>query len=185
MNALTLVPRPQRSVETWQALNSDHSVRYAARYAHIGVLNLGRVGPTLSKWHRYGDLLQDEHNRPWRPGERRALKITAHVARSRAAALEAVRPAHAERYRYLAIQRPLVEYQDDRGVPFAPGRVPTLEESIAHGGWLVGSESEVRDRLQELTELFSLEYLVVQLQLHGLEQPAVLAQIDRFARLAT
>jgi alkanesulfonate monooxygenase SsuD/methylene tetrahydromethanopterin reductase-like flavin-dependent oxidoreductase (luciferase family) len=170
-------------VETWQALNSEHSVRYAARYGHVGVLNLGRLESTLAKWRYYGDLLQDEQHRQFRPGERRALKITAHVASTRAAALAAMRPGHAERYRYLALQRPLVEYQDERGVAFAPGRVPTLEESIAHGGWLVGSDAEVRDRLLELTERFCLEYLVVQLQVHGLEQSAVLAQIDRLARL--
>jgi len=144
-------------------------------------VNLHRAAETLDKWRRYGDLLAQYQGRSFRPGELRALKLVAHIADSRRAAFERVRRGHDERYRFLGAQRALTEYVDETGQPFRRGRLPTLEESMAQGGWLVGEPAEVRDRLLELQETFELEALIVQLQFHAMEQSVILEQIDRFA----
>ncbi|HYU18304.1 MAG TPA: LLM class flavin-dependent oxidoreductase [Chloroflexota bacterium] len=181
LERLTLVPRPIHPVETWQALNRESDFHYAARFGHVGMLNLHRAAETLDKWRRYGDLLAQYQGRSFRPGELRALKLVAHIADSRRAAFERVRRGHDERYRFLGAQRALTEYVDETGQPFRRGRLPTLEESMAQGGWLVGEPAEVRDRLLELQETFELEALIVQLQFHAMEQSVILEHIDRFA----
>ena len=179
---VTLVPRPTHPVEIWQALNSESTAHYAAQHGHKVIVSyVGTFKDVLSKWELYGRLAAQYQERSVRPGEDRMLVLRAHIGDSRAAAMEAVRPSHDERFRFLGAQRPIFGYRDQYGGPFPLGRLPTLEESIAGGGWLVGTADEVREGIQQHVEQFSLEYLIVELEFPGMGRQAVANQIDRFA----
>src|SRR5262249_23585373 len=148
--SVSLVPKPVHPIETWQALNTEADMHYAARFGHVGMTNLYRLEPTLQVWQHYGDLLEQNLGRPVRRGELRAMKLVAHVGDSRASAMARVRRGHDERFKFMGAQRALSRYQDEAGRPFPRGRLPTLEESMAQGGWLVGEPARVREQLAEL-----------------------------------
>jgi alkanesulfonate monooxygenase SsuD/methylene tetrahydromethanopterin reductase-like flavin-dependent oxidoreductase (luciferase family) len=178
---LTLVPRPLRPVEVWQALISDETLHYAARHGHKGVIPLSNQSSARRRWRLYGELIARYQRRTPRPGEDRCLVVHVHLGDSREAAMASIRPAHDDRQRFLARQRPLLNYVDEQGNPFPYGRVPTLEESMAQAGWLVGEPEQVAAELQPLVAELGLEYLVVELEHAGLRRAQVTEQIERFA----
>src|SRR6266511_1162621 len=178
---VTLVPRPTHPVEIWEALNSESTAHYAAQHRHVAVLaHVGTSQAVLARWDLYGRLASEYQARPLRRGEDRALVVRLHMGESRAA-IEAVRPSHDERYRFLRAQGQTFGHKDAHGQPLEKGRLPRLEESIAGGGWLVGTADEVREGIQQHVEQFSLEYLIVELEFPGMGRQAVANQIDRFA----
>ena len=59
-------------------------------------------------------------------------------------ALEGARPGHDEFFRFLAPYGRSRSYLDENGKPWEWGRMPTLEDSIAQGAWIVGT-AENRD----------------------------------------
>src|SRR5260221_12631286 len=110
---VTVIPAPIHRVEIWQALNSKDTAAYAARHGHRAVISyVGSVQEVFGKWDLYGKLASEYQERLLRPGEDRVLVIRAHVGDSKAAAMEAVRPSHDERFRFLGAQRPIFGYRD-------------------------------------------------------------------------
>jgi alkanesulfonate monooxygenase SsuD/methylene tetrahydromethanopterin reductase-like flavin-dependent oxidoreductase (luciferase family) len=61
------------------------------------------------------------------------------------------------------------------------GRIPSLEESIAQGGWLVGTADEVGDRIAELQRDLSLEHLTLFPHFPGMVREQTIEQLERFA----
>jgi hypothetical protein len=57
--------------------------------------------------------------------------------------------------------------------------LPTLEESIDGGGWLVGAESEVLEGIEQLREGLGLEYVLLEVEFPGMGRRRVAEQIDR------
>ena len=71
---------------------------------------------------------------------------------------------------------------DESGQPWAYGRIPTLEESIAQGAWLVGTADDVGEQLADLQRDLGLEYLSIFPHFPGMVREQALEQIERFAR---
>jgi alkanesulfonate monooxygenase SsuD/methylene tetrahydromethanopterin reductase-like flavin-dependent oxidoreductase (luciferase family) len=178
---ITLVPRPTHPVEIWQAYNSTGTAQYAAQHGHKAVVSyVGTHQDVFTKWELFGRLVAEQQQRTVRPGEDRVLVLRTHIGDTREAALEAIRPGHDERFRFLGAQRPIFGYRDQQGVAFSLGHIPTLEDSIAGGGWVVGTADEVREQILHHAETFGLEYLVVELEFPGMGRKAVSDQIERF-----
>jgi alkanesulfonate monooxygenase SsuD/methylene tetrahydromethanopterin reductase-like flavin-dependent oxidoreductase (luciferase family) len=179
---ITLVPRPTHPVEIWQALNSTSTAHFAAQRRHKVVISyVGSFGDVFVKWELFGRLASEYQDRTLRPGEDRVLVLRVHIGESKEAAMESIRPSHDERFRFLGAQRPIFGYRDQQGGGFTLGQIPTLEESIAGGGWLVGTAQDVREEILRHAEQFGLEYLVVEVEFPGMGRRAVSDQIVRFA----
>ena len=178
---ITLVPAPVHPVQIYQALGSEPTFHYAAKHSHTGVMPLFNHSVTLPKWKRFGELLAQYQERPIRPGEGRMLVTRTHIADTREEAIRRIRAGHDERYRFLAQQRPIGGYLTETGEPFPFGRVPTLEESMAQGSWLVGTADDVREGMLALKEQFGLEAMAVEMGYSGMSKSEVSEQIARFA----
>jgi alkanesulfonate monooxygenase SsuD/methylene tetrahydromethanopterin reductase-like flavin-dependent oxidoreductase (luciferase family) len=176
---LTVLPIPTHPVEIWQALNSPATADYAARNGHRGIVSyVGTLEDIFGKWDLYRQMLEKHRGAPVRLGEDRVLVVRMHIGSSKQAAIEEVRPHHDERFRFLGGQRPIHGYRDEQGQPFPMGRLPTVEESVSGGGWLVGTASEVVDGILQMKEKFGVEYILPEVEFPGMTQRAVLDQIE-------
>ena len=72
-------------------------------------------------------------------------------------------------------------YADASGKPWVYGRIPSLEESIAQGAWLVGTADALGDQVSELQQELGLEYLSIFPHFPGMVREQSIEQIERFA----
>ena len=144
LTEVTLVPRPVRPVEIWQPIASGKSIDFMARHRIKGMVTLNgeRVADQIFRTYRdararHGDRLE--------LGQDLCLGLGFYMASSRQEAIDAVRPAHDERYKWFA-PFGFVRYADPEGRPWgtpgAPARVPTIEEGVEQKAWMVGSPAD-------------------------------------------
>jgi len=177
VTSLPLVPRPLHTpVRIYQATSSADTLEYVARQRHVAVfwqVPPERFGAT---WHRYGELVQAYHGARLRRGEDRMLVVNVCLGETTAAAKALVRPGHDE-------LRKLIWPNIVRKNPALEGRpMPSLEESMASGAWLVGTAAEVRQRLLEWYDDLRFEELTVFPHVPGMTQRDTLDQLERFQR---
>jgi alkanesulfonate monooxygenase SsuD/methylene tetrahydromethanopterin reductase-like flavin-dependent oxidoreductase (luciferase family) len=191
VQTLTLIPKPLTTpVEIWQPVTSPPTAHYVARERHKAVFWFQNRPGLRRGWQQYADLIERYHNIKLRKGEDRQAVINLHVADTHEHALERARPGHDEFFRFLAPYGRSRSYIDEHGQPWAHGRIPTLEESIAQGAWLVGTADEVAEQIQELQRDLGLEYLSIFPHFPGMRREDTIEQLERFAtdvrpRLAT
>jgi alkanesulfonate monooxygenase SsuD/methylene tetrahydromethanopterin reductase-like flavin-dependent oxidoreductase (luciferase family) len=183
VQTLTLIPRPlQTPVEIWQPVSSPPTAEYVARERHKAVFWFTNR-PALKKgWQRYGELVERYHGIQLRPGEDRQIVLNVHIADSHEEAMRRARPGHDEFFRFLAPYGRSRSYADENGQPWAHGRIPSLEESIAQGAWLVGTADEVGEQVLQLQRDLALEYLSIFPHFPGMERDDAIEQFERFAR---
>jgi len=191
VQTLTLIPKPLTTpVEIWQPVTSPPTADYVARERHKAVFWFQNRPGLKRGWQQYADLIQRYHGVRLRKGEDRQAVINLHIADTHAQALERARPGHDEFFRFLAPYGRSRSYIDEHGQPWAHGRIPTLEESIAQGAWLVGTADEVAGQIQELQRDLGLEYVSIFPHFPGMRREDTIEQLERFAsdvrpRLAT
>jgi alkanesulfonate monooxygenase SsuD/methylene tetrahydromethanopterin reductase-like flavin-dependent oxidoreductase (luciferase family) len=183
VETLTLVPKPLRTpVEIWQPLTSPDTFDYAARERHRAVFWNQNRQSLINNWRRYGELVEQHHGVRLRAGEDRLLVTNVVLADTHQAALDLARPGHDEFFRFLAPYGRSRSYVDEHGKNWEWGRMPTLEDSIAQGAWIVGTADEVGRELLALKAELGLESLVLFPHFPGMVRDDVLDQIERFAR---
>ncbi|MFN8523961.1 MAG: LLM class flavin-dependent oxidoreductase [Chloroflexota bacterium] len=178
---VSLIPKPIHPFKIYQPVTSEQTFHDAAKHGHLAVVPFFSVDRTMPRWKMFGELAEKYQGRKLRPGEDRMLVVQVHLAGSKQEAIERFRPAHDERQRFLAQQRPIPGYADEAGQPFPIGRAPTLEESMAQANWLVGSAAEVTEKLIAVRHAFSLESLAIEIGFSGLSKDVIAEQIERFA----
>ena len=188
---ITLVPRPPRlPVECWQPIVSatQRGLDFMARFGINGVIgggaaSGGAASKTLTAWQEA--LARHGYEGPL--GSKLVLGITFHIADSEAQAIREARPYFEEwmkMFAPLGFVRGLSDEQiaaiaHPRLAPITP--LPTLEEAVESGAWMVGPPERLVERLQELQQTYpGLEEVHVG-QVVGTDERVILEQLDRFA----
>jgi alkanesulfonate monooxygenase SsuD/methylene tetrahydromethanopterin reductase-like flavin-dependent oxidoreductase (luciferase family) len=189
---ITLVPRPlHRPVACWQPIvsASPRGLDFMARHGIQGVIgggaaSGGAASQTVLAWR---DALA-RHGRETQLGGDLVIGLTFHIADSEAQAIREAKPFFEEwmkMFAPLGFVRGLTEAQvqalaDPALAPHTP--LPTLEDAIASGAWVVGPPERLVARLQELQDTFpGLEEVHVG-QVVGTDQRVILEQLEWFAR---
>src|SRR5260370_21599526 len=112
----------------------------------------------LRGWQRCGELVEQFHGVRLRRGEDRQSVLNMVLADSHEQALERARPGHDEFWKFLGPYGWSKSYADESGKPWAYGRIPTLEDSIAPGALLVGTADQVGQQVVGLHRDLALQY---------------------------
>ena len=182
---VTMVPRPvNRPVEVWQAIASGKSIPFMVQHGIKGMVTMN--GELITR-QIFGQFREEAAlaGRDLLPGEDLAWGAGLFLADSLEEAIDGVRPFHDERFKWFA-PFGFVRYADDQGRPWgtpgAPTGVPTIEEGVRQKAWLVGTSSQVIDRLRALEAEFSgLEDVVLHWP-EGMPADEWIAQLRMFAR---
>ncbi len=181
VGSLTLVPRPTYPYEVWQAVTSPGSVRAVPARGFGGVFWLQGAARLRSNLAAFADTYAATHGRELAPGEKQMLVLNTHIADSRAAAMREVRDAHDEFWKFLGPYGWSRGYCQPDGSPFPVNHVPTLEESMEQGTWVVGTSEQVADRINELTAATPVEELTLFPTSPGVSYDVTEEQLRRFA----
>jgi alkanesulfonate monooxygenase SsuD/methylene tetrahydromethanopterin reductase-like flavin-dependent oxidoreductase (luciferase family) len=188
---LTLVPQPQnRPVQCWQPIvsASQRGLDFMAKHGIKGMIGGGAASggvasPTVVAWQE----AQRRQGRDTPLGADLVVGVTFHIADSEAQAIREARPYFEEwmkMFAPLGFVRGLSEEQiqalaDPRRAGTTP--LPTLEEAVRDGAWMVGPPERLVERLQELQERYPGLQEVHVGQVVGTDERVILEQLDRFA----
>jgi alkanesulfonate monooxygenase SsuD/methylene tetrahydromethanopterin reductase-like flavin-dependent oxidoreductase (luciferase family) len=189
---LTLVPRPvTRPVQCWQPIvsASQRGLDFMAKYGIKGVIGGGAAGggaasKTVVAWQE----ALARQGRQTQLGEDLVVGVTFHIADSEEQAMREARPYFEEWMKMFAplgfvpglSEEQIRALADPRLAPTAS--LPTLEDAVRSGAWMVGPPERLVERLQELQGRYpGLEEVHVG-QVVGTDERIILEQLDRFAR---
>ncbi len=182
---LTLVPRPvHRPVEIWQAIASGKSIPYMVQHGIKGMVTMNGESITRQIFSQFREEAA-RIGRDLLPGEDLAWGGGLFLADSLEEAIDGVRPYHDERFKWFA-PFGFVRYADEQGRPWgtpgAPTGVPSIEEGVRQKAWLVGTASQIIERLRALeSEYPGLEHIVLHWP-EGMSSDEWIAQLHMFAR---
>jgi len=181
VSTLTLVPRPHRPVEVYQAATSRASVDYVARHGFNGVFLPGPIAQLRAMWDRFGQVAADA-GRELSPGAGRSLVVNMHVAETREEAVQLGRNGHDEFIKFLSPYGRFRHYDPPPGMSEVPFDYrPSLEESMRQKIWAVGSIDDVVETLSMYIEELSLSHLICFFELPGLTTEELDRQLTLFA----
>jgi alkanesulfonate monooxygenase SsuD/methylene tetrahydromethanopterin reductase-like flavin-dependent oxidoreductase (luciferase family) len=192
---LTLVPRPvTRPVRCWQPIvsASQRGLDFMAKYGIKGVIGGGAAGgagggaasKTVLAWQ---DALA-RAGRQTELGEDLVVGVMFHIADSEEQAMREARPYFEEWMKMFAplgfvpglSEEQIRALADPKLAPTTS--LPTLEDAVRSGAWMVGPPEHLVERLQELQDRYpGLEEVHVG-QVVGTDERVILEQLDRFAR---
>jgi alkanesulfonate monooxygenase SsuD/methylene tetrahydromethanopterin reductase-like flavin-dependent oxidoreductase (luciferase family) len=179
---LTLVPRPRHPYAVWQAVTSPGSLRSVPVRGFGGVFWLLNRDVLRERWAQFADNYAAAHGVDLAAGEKRTVVVNTWIEDTHGAAVERARPGHDEFWRFLGPYGWTRGYRGPDGGPPPPGWVPTLEDSMAQGTWVVGTAVEVADGLRELrADLGGLTELTLFPSAPGDTYAATQDQLRRFA----
>jgi alkanesulfonate monooxygenase SsuD/methylene tetrahydromethanopterin reductase-like flavin-dependent oxidoreductase (luciferase family) len=179
---LTLIPKPLHTpVEIWQPVTSPPTADYVARERHKAVFWYQNRPMLKRNWQKYADLVAQHHGFQLRKGEDRQAVLNLVLADTHEQALDLARPGHDEFWRFLGPYGWSKAYADQDGKPWQYGRIPTLEESIAQGAWLVGTADEIGADIAGLQRELGLEYISLFPHFPGMLREQAIEQMERFA----
>ncbi|HEV7664365.1 MAG TPA: LLM class flavin-dependent oxidoreductase [Chloroflexota bacterium] len=183
VQTLTLIPKPLNTpVEIWQPVTSPPTADYVARERHKAVFWYQNRGLLKRSWEQYAKLVERYHGVRLRKGEDRQAVLNIAIADTREAAMRLARPGHDEFWRFLGPYGWSKAYVDEQGKSWVYGRIPTLEESIAQGAWLVGTADEVGEEIAGLQADLGLEYMTLFPHFPGMVREQAIEQLERFSR---
>jgi alkanesulfonate monooxygenase SsuD/methylene tetrahydromethanopterin reductase-like flavin-dependent oxidoreductase (luciferase family) len=192
LEEITLVPRPlRRPVECWQPIvsASQRGLDFMARHGIKGVIGGGAAGGgAASKTVRAWQEALARHGRQTELGGDLVIGIMFHIADTEEQAIREARPFFEEwmkMFAPLGFVPGLSEEQIRALADPALARrtpLPTLEDAVRSGAWIVGPPERLVERLQELEERYpGLEEVHVG-QVVGTDQQVILEQLEWFAR---
>ena len=158
---LTLVPRPLHPYEIWQAITSPPSLAQVPKSGWGGVFWNNHHSFVKARWEQFAETFTEAHGRELDRGEHRQLVLCTRVEDSHDQAVEAVRNGHDEFWKFLGPYGWSKGYMGADGKPAQPGLIPTLEESIDHKTWVVGTADEVAETISWYNEEIGLENLMI------------------------
>jgi alkanesulfonate monooxygenase SsuD/methylene tetrahydromethanopterin reductase-like flavin-dependent oxidoreductase (luciferase family) len=181
VSTLTLVPRPERSVEVFQAATSPPSVEYVARKGFNGVFGASPICRLKTQWERFAEVAAAD-GRLLAPGEGRALVVNIHIGETREEAFRTGRNGHDEYVKFLSPYGRFRLYEPAPGTDAVPFDYrPSLEESIRQRIWAVGSAEEVAETLLMYKDALSLDHLCCFFEFPGLTTEQLDRQMTVFA----
>ncbi len=158
---LTLVPRPLHPYEIWQAITSPPSLAQVPRSGWGGVFWNNHHSFIKTRWEQFAETWAAAHDRELDPGEHRQLVLCTRVEDTHEQAVDAVRPGHDEFWKFLGPYGWSKGYMGPDGRPAKPGLIPTLEESIEHKTWVIGTAEEVAETVSWFDDQIGLENLMI------------------------
>jgi alkanesulfonate monooxygenase SsuD/methylene tetrahydromethanopterin reductase-like flavin-dependent oxidoreductase (luciferase family) len=183
VQTLTLIPKPLNTpVEIWQPVTSPPTADYVARERHKAVYWYQNRAVLKRSWQQYADLVEQYHGVRLRPGEDRQAVLNIAIGDTHEQAMAMARPGHDEFWRFLGPYGWSKAYADEDGRSWAYGRIPSLEESIAQGAWLVGTADHVGEQMAELQSDLGMEYMTLFPHFPGMAREQAIEQLERFSR---
>lgn len=182
VETLSLVPRPIYPYEIWQPVTSPPTLENVPAQGYGGVFWLRHYSLIARDWERFGERWAETQGAELEPGAQRMLVLPVCVEDSHEAAVESVRDGHDEYWKFLAEYDRARGYLDEDGRGFAPGTVPTLEQSMANKAWVVGTADDVAEEINFYAELLGgLENVVIFPNMPGDSYEKSEEQMRRFA----
>jgi len=180
VSTLTLVPRPSRKIEVYQAATSPASVDYVAKRGFCGVFVATPLERLKKAWDRFGEAAA-EAGRMLAPGEARSLVVNVHIGETREQAFASGRDGHDEYVKFLSPYGRFRHYLPPEGLTETPFAYrPTIEESVGQKIWAIGSPDDVAEILGRYVEALSLQHLICYFEFPGLDTEALDRQLTLF-----
>ena len=192
LEEITLVPRPlRRPVDCFQPIVSANprGLDFMARHGIKGVIGGGAAGggaasKTVVAWQE----ALARHGRQTELGSDLVVGLMFHIADSEERAIREAKPFFEEWMKMFAplgfvpgLSEEQVRALADRSLA-RHAQLPTLEEAVRSGAWIVGPPERIVERLQELEASYpGLEDVHVG-QVVGTDQQVILEQLEWFAR---
>ena len=177
---LTLIPRPQRSIEIFQPVTSPETIEYVPRAGHKAVYWLQNADSQLDKWNRFAKI-RDDMGKPVAPGDDRCLVLNVHVGKTREAAMKKGKPGHDEFCRFLAPYGRFSSYRNPDGSKVAFDHCPSVQESIDQKIQAIGSVDDVVDTIGFWRDLLDLKHLIIFFDFPGLTRQEMKDQLHMVA----
>ena len=177
---LTLIPRPQRSIDIFQPVTSPETIEYVPRAGHKAVYWLQNADSQLDKWNKFAKI-RDDMGKPVAPGDDRCLVLNVHVGKTREAAMKKGKPGHDEFCRFLAPYGRFSSYRNPNGSKVAFDHCPTVQESIDQKIQAIGSVDDVVDTIGFWRDLLDLKHLIIFFDFPGLTRQEMKDQLHMVA----
>jgi alkanesulfonate monooxygenase SsuD/methylene tetrahydromethanopterin reductase-like flavin-dependent oxidoreductase (luciferase family) len=189
---ITLVPKPLKTpVEIWQPIvsASDRAMDFMAKYNIHGIIGGGAAagGATDKVMQAY----RDAHARVGRElelGGNLIIGYTIHIAETEAKAIEQARPYFEENMKMFGPLGFVRGLDDEKLAALAdPKRarsagLPTLEQAVAAGSWLVGPPELIIEKLQDVQSRYPGLQEVNVGSVIGTPQAVICEQLELFAK---
>ncbi len=177
---LTLIPRPQRSIDIFQPVTSPETIEYVPRAGHKAVYWLQNADSQLDKWNKFAQIRKDM-GKPVAPGDDRCLVLNVHVGKTREAAMKKGKPGHDEFCRFLSPYGRFASYRNPDGSKVAFDHCPTVQDSIDQKIQAIGSVDDVVDTIGFWRDLLDLKHLIIFFDLPGLTRQEMKDQLHMVA----
>ena len=193
LKEITLVPRPvRRPVECWQPIvsASERGLSFMAKHGIKGVIG-GGAAPggasenVIMEWQK----IQSQYGIETDLGGNLCIGFSFHVADSEKQAIEEARPFFEENMKMFAPLGMVKGLTDDqigqlsRGSRFAKNaKLPTLEQAVESGSWLVGTPESIAEKLLEIQDRYPGLKTINVGQVIGTPEKIILEQLDRFGK---
>ena len=177
---LTLIPRPQRSIDIFQPVTSPETIEYVPRAGHKAVYWLQNADSQLDKWNKFAKI-RDDMGKPVAPGDDRCLVLNVHVGKTREEAMKKGKPGHDEFCRFLAPYGRFSSYSNPDGSKVAFDHCPTVQESIDQKIQAIGSVDDVVDTIGFWRDLLDLKHLIIFFDFPGLTRQEMKDQLHMVA----
>lgn len=177
---LTLIPRPQRSIDIFQPVTSPETIEYVPRAGHKAVYWLQNADSQLDKWNKFAKI-RDDMGKPVAPGDDRCLVLNVHVGKTREAAMKKGKPGHDEFCRFLAPYGRFSSYRNADGSKVAFDHCPSVQESIDQKIQAIGSVDDVVDTIGFWRDLLDLKHLIIFFDFPGLTRQEMKDQLHMVA----
>ena len=193
LKEITLVPRPvQRPVECWQPIvsASERGLSFMAKHGIKGIIG-GGAAPgggsekVIKEWQR----VQANHGIETDLGGNLCIGFTFHIADSEEQAIKEARPFFEENLKMFAplgMVKGLTDHQVDqlsKGSAYArKADLPTLEQAVESGSWLVGTPESIAEKLMEIQDRYPALKSINVGQVIGTPENVILEQLERFGK---
>jgi alkanesulfonate monooxygenase SsuD/methylene tetrahydromethanopterin reductase-like flavin-dependent oxidoreductase (luciferase family) len=178
---LTLVPRPKYPYQIWQAVTSPATLEHLPTTGIGGVFWLQHRDLIARRWDRYAEVCQQSRGETLAAGERRNLVLNVHIADTHEQAWAESRRGHDEFWKFLGPYGWSRGYLGPDGQPSAPGLIPTLEQSVDQGVWIIGTPDEVAEAVDACRQRLGVRDLTIFPAYPGDSYAIAEEQVSRFA----
>ena len=193
LKEITLVPRPvQRPVECWQPIvsASERGLSFMAKHGIKGIIGGGAApGGGSEKVIREWQRVQSQNGIDTDLGGNLCIGFTFHIADSEEQAIKEAKPFFEENMKMfgpLGMVKGLTDHQVDqlsKGSDFARNaNLPTLEQAVESGSWLVGTAESIAEKLMEIQDRYPALKSINVGQVIGTPENVILEQLERFGK---
>ena len=193
LKEITLVPRPRNlPVETFQPLvsSSQRAMDFMAKHGIKGIVGGGAAtgGASESVMKQWQETLA-KHGRETELGGDLIVGLSTFIDDTEEKAIKRAKKYFEENMKMfgpLGFVRGLSEEQITalgRGSAARSAGLPTMEDAVKAGAWIVGPPERVTERLMELQEQYpGLEEINVGASVMSTERSVILEQLDAFGK---